>query len=193
MCEWPVASDPGPSPNPTRTNLNFHCSHDEVLADLGLTGTRFTVKYQDQVIAMTRAFLDFMKSLRLRAPEAVNPVTRTAVGTDVEAWSEPNSDVEADETTCDIKLTDEGFPVLPIAIIKRELTKSECERLVRAYLSHHYCKILCVQVSSMTKLTDISSGKRKKFKSGSVRCPSKRYVSICYRGLSSSRLCSQRS
>lgn len=135
-----------PGPGPIRINWTFACSHDEVLANMGLTGQRFTVKHKDQVIEMTRAFLDYMKSLRLRAPEAVNPVPQTNVLAEPDA--EPDLDIE--EKSLDIKMTDDGYPILPKAIAKEELSKNDCERLIRAYLSQHYCKFLNVWIGPET-------------------------------------------
>ena len=87
---------------------------------------------------MTRAFLDYMKSLRLQAPEAINPVPVTKTNPDADADAE--SDVVTSEIAWDIKMTAEGYPILPIAIMDTDLSKSACESLMRAYLTQHYCK-----------------------------------------------------
>jgi hypothetical protein len=104
--------------------------------------------HKDQVTGMTRAFLDYMKSLRLRAPEAVNPPPGPRFGSDVDIGPEPDSapEPETDETSLDLGFTDQGYPILRIIMIKKQLTKTQSEGLFRAFLSHHYCKILLIFV-----------------------------------------------
>lgn len=109
---------------------------------MGLTGQRFTLKHKDQVIGMTRTFLDYMKSLRLRAPEAVNPVPVRVPEPEAEDKGDSESDVVTNKRSLDIEMTADGYPIISIAIMEREVSKSECERLIRGYLSQHYCKFL---------------------------------------------------
>jgi hypothetical protein len=76
---------------------------------VGLTGKPFTVKHKDRVTEMTRAFLDYMKSLRLQAPEAINPVPVQNNNLGTEPNPEPEPDAEPDrESSWDIKLTDQA-------------------------------------------------------------------------------------
>jgi hypothetical protein len=44
-----------------------------------------------------------------------------------------------EHTKLNIKITALGYPVLPNVIMKMELSKVECEKLLRIYLSQHYC------------------------------------------------------
>jgi hypothetical protein len=114
--------------------------HDDVLEIVGLTGKPFSVKYKDRVTEMTRTFLDYMKSLRLQAPEAINPVPNNH---GAESNAEPVPDAEPDtDISCDIKLTAQGFPILPTTIMKKELSKAVCERLMHEYIKQHYCRLI---------------------------------------------------
>jgi hypothetical protein len=92
---------------------------------------------------MTRAFLDYMKSLRLQAPEAINPVPVQNNNLGTEPNPEPEADAEPDrESSWDIKLTDQGYPILPNTIMEKEPSKAVCERLMRAYITQHYCMFI---------------------------------------------------
>ena len=72
---------------------------------------------------MTWKFLDYAKSARL---EAVNP----------------NIAVEkpAESDSLDIQMTSTGFPIIPKIVMEKELKKSEWEKLLRPFLTQHYCK-----------------------------------------------------
>jgi hypothetical protein len=119
------------------TLIQFFCSHDNVLANVGLTGNPFTVKHKHRVTEMTRAFLDYMKSLRVQAPEAINPVPVETDG--VAAEPEPDPDPE---TLWNLKLTAQGYPILPTTIMEKELSKAVCEKLMRDYITQHYRRFL---------------------------------------------------
>ena len=169
-------------PRPTRTNPVVISSHDEVLANVGLTGKRFTVKHKDQVIQMTRAFLDYMKSLRLQAPEAINPVPITNNNDD--AGSKAGSDDTTKDTSLDIKMTAQGYPILPISIMDTELSKSVCESLMRAYVAQHYCKFSTVIWSGLSLIHINRFGKREEELAGTIQRFETRYNGICNGGLS---------
>lgn len=94
---------------------------------------------------MKRLFLDYMKSLRHQEAE---PGPESAVGDGPEV------------TNLDIKITALGYPVLPNIIMEKELSKLECEKLLRIYLSQHYC--VCILPSSQPILTRSRSRERQK-------------------------------
>lgn len=74
---------------------------------------------------MTRKFLDYAKSARLEAadPEIVD-----------RRQAEPEADL------VEIRMTRDGFPIIPKLVMERELKKSEWETLLRAFLTQHYCE-----------------------------------------------------
>lgn len=47
---------------------------------------------------------------------------------------------EADPEPTDIRMTSDGFPILPKLVMDRVLNKSESEKLFRPYLMQHYCE-----------------------------------------------------
>jgi hypothetical protein len=103
-------------------------SHDDVLENMGKGGKQLTQKNEPQVTEMKRRlFLDYMKSLR-----------------HLQARPEPDSAVGdgSEDTDIDIKITALGYPVLPSIVMKKELSKLECEKLLRIYLSQHYCQCI---------------------------------------------------
>lgn len=69
---------------------------------------------------MQRKFLDFSKSARLEAAES--------------------DDTNAESTEVEIRMTDDGFPIIPKVVIERDLRKAEWEKLLRAFLVQHYCE-----------------------------------------------------
>ncbi len=90
-------------------------------------GRDFTQKYVNQVTEMKRLFLDFMKSVRVREEQIANDA--------VDSGSGPGGEDKIDE----IKLTPEGFPIIPDSI-NENLSKAQCEKLLRAFLAQHYCQ-----------------------------------------------------
>jgi hypothetical protein len=102
---------------------------------VGLTGKAFTVKHEDRVTEMKRAFLDYMKSLRVQAPEAINPVPPKKANCVGDPEPEAGSALI-------ITLTNIGYPILPASIMDEELSKSVCESLMREYISQHYCRFI---------------------------------------------------
>lgn len=72
---------------------------------------------------MTRKFLDYAKSARLEAADPEIADRRNA---------EPES--------LEIRMTSDGFPIIPKLVMEKELKKSEWEKLLRAFLSQHYCE-----------------------------------------------------
>lgn len=72
---------------------------------------------------MTRKFLDYSKSARLEATEPEHVAQR---GTESER--------------IEIRMTTEGFPILPKLVMEKELKKKDWEKLLRAFLTQHYCE-----------------------------------------------------
>ena len=75
------------------------------------------------VIEMTRKFLDYVKTARLEATDAANANPR-----------------DADSERIDIRMTTDGYLILPKVVMEQELKKGEWERLIQAFLTQHYCK-----------------------------------------------------
>ena len=129
---------------------------------MGLTGKPFTVKHKDRVTEMTRAFLDYMKSLRLQAPEAINPAPVQKDRPSAEPESDYRSDAQPKgQISWNLKLTAQGYSILPTAIKENEGSKAGCEKLMRAYITQHYCRFISF-IRSDPNLTTFRSGKREK-------------------------------
>lgn len=73
---------------------------------------------------MTRKFLDYVKSARLEAADSDIADRR-------QAESEP----------IEIRMTTDGFPIIPKVVMEKELKKAEWEKLLRAFLTQHYCEL----------------------------------------------------
>jgi len=73
---------------------------------------------------MTRKFLDYTKSARL---EAADP--------------EVADRRHADTEPIDIRMTPNGFPIIPNIVMTNELKKGEWEKMLRMYLAQHYCEL----------------------------------------------------
>jgi hypothetical protein len=176
----------GPSPSPTHIEHCLLFSHDDILANVGLTGKPFTAKHKDRVTEMSRAFLDYMKSLRLQAPEAINPnpVRNDHLG--AEPIAEPDRG-----PSFDTSLTHQGYPILPTSIMETELSKAMCERLMRAYLTQHYCTFIIVRGSDPNLIT-LRSGEWEEEFTGAIQRLEERYASICRGVLSPGRVYNQR-
>ena len=189
MCKWPILYDIW-ARGRGRSKLTELSSHDDVLENVGLTGKPFTVKHKDRVTEMTRAFLDYMKSLRLQAPEAINPVPNDLLGAEPTPEPEPNPEPDRD-SSWDIKLTAQGFPILPTSIMKKELSKAVCERLMNEYIKQHYCRLITSIWINPILMTRRSSVREEK-QTGAIQSIEGRYISICQRVLSPGRVYNQR-
>lgn len=106
---------------------------------MGLDGRKFVDKYKEQVSEMKRNFLEFMKGTRLELAEHNEP---TAAMPEPAAMSEPGgADQRAIATKeLEVQLNGKGYPVIPKEVTERLLSKTECERLIRAYMNRHYCE-----------------------------------------------------
>ena len=98
---------------------------------MGVSGRTFVAKHNDEVTDMMRLLLDFMKAARLRRGQ--NNME------DVEN-RDAGSGAPLDCNDSDVKITIEGYPILPKVIAEKELNKIVSERILREYLSRHYCE-----------------------------------------------------
>lgn len=124
MCECCL----NPIRTPIRPRTNFSLRHDDVLENMGLSGPSFVDKNEDQVTEMKRSLLEFMKAARANLNRRdENEATGPGSGSDDDGFQ--------------VKMTVAGFPILP-NIEDRTLSKVVYEKLLRTYLSQHYCECL---------------------------------------------------
>jgi len=95
------------------------------LHNLGIHGHNFAEQNEALVIEMTRKFLSYAKSARLEATDPVIADRRHA---------EPD--------VIEIRMTRDGFPIIPKLVMEKELRKGEWEKLLRAFLTQHYCEFI---------------------------------------------------
>lgn len=95
------------------------------MSNLGIAGRNFSEQHEALVIEMTRKFMDYAKSARL---EATNPEIADLRRTESEV--------------IEIRMTSDGFPIIPKQVMDKELRKVEWENLLRAFLSQHYCELM---------------------------------------------------
>lgn len=98
--------------------------HEDVLHNLRISGRNFSEQHEGLVVEMTRKFLEYVKSARLEAEDTDHADQR-------QAESEP----------IEIRMTTDGFPIIPKIVIEKELKKAEWEKLLRAFLTQHYCEL----------------------------------------------------
>jgi hypothetical protein len=94
------------------------------LHHLGIHGHNFAEQNEALVIEMTRKFLAYAKSARLEAADPMIADRR---------YAEPD--------VIDIRMTRDGFPIIPKLVMEKELKKGEWEKLLRAFLTQHYCEL----------------------------------------------------
>ena len=123
MCECCLTSHCVPR---SGLGLIFAVRHDDVLGNMGLSGRTFVDRNENQVTEMKRSLLEFMKAARAKLNRR-----------DENIHSDPGSGLDDDEPQ--VKMTAAGFPMLP-SIMDRTLSKMIYERLLRCYLSQHYCE-----------------------------------------------------
>ena len=75
------------------------------------------------MIEMTRKFLDYTKSARLEAADPEMAVQKHAKSDSLE-----------------IRMTSTGFPILPKIVMEKALRKGDWDKLLRPFLTQHYCK-----------------------------------------------------
>jgi hypothetical protein len=95
------------------------------LDNVGIAGHNFAEGNADLVAEMTRKFLNYAKSARL---EAANP----QLADQRQAGPEPES--------LEIRMTSDGFPIIPKLVMEKDLRKAEWETVLRAFLTQHYCE-----------------------------------------------------
>jgi len=94
---------------------------------MGITGRKFIEKHKDQVLDMKRTFLEYMKATRLES-----------AGHPDQADKVDQADAAFEATQ--VRINEMGYPVIPNHVMGRQLTKSECEKMMRAYMNRHYCE-----------------------------------------------------
>jgi hypothetical protein len=97
------------------------------LENLGIAGHNFAEQNEALVIEMSRKFLDYVKSARL---EAADP----QIADQRQAGPEPEPE------RLEIRMTNDGFPIIPKVVMEKDLKKSEWEALLRGFLTQHYCE-----------------------------------------------------
>jgi hypothetical protein len=83
-----------------------------VLHNLGLSGRNFLEQNEGPVTEMTRKFLDYVKSAQLESADSANN-ERNAVSDRIE-----------------IRMTPEGYPIIPKHVMDKNLKKAEWEKLL---------------------------------------------------------------
>ena len=103
--------------------LTFIERHEDVLHNLGIFGSDFVDQNQALMKEITRKFLDYVKTAQLKATEAANANSRAAESERIE-----------------IRITPDGYLIIPKLVMEKDLKKAEWEKLLRAFLTQHYCK-----------------------------------------------------
>ena len=98
-------------------------------------GRDFTQKYDNQVTEMKRLFLDFMKAQRVRADENA----QVQLGSGPDAANRLDSASGRGIKSDHIDLSPAGYPIIPESI-NENLSKAVCEKLLRGFLTQHYCR-----------------------------------------------------
>ena len=104
---------------------------------MGLHTPSFRDKFKDLISSLKRSMLQYAKSLHDLAEHRVSEQIDPGI-----------------EPAGNIKMTEEGFPILPEPSYWRGRTKQEIERLIRTYVGQHYSEFL---VRIMQCLTEISN------------------------------------
>lgn len=95
------------------------------MENLGIAGRNFAEQNEALGIEMTRKFLDYVKSARLEAADSQIADQRQA---------------KLGPERLEIQITNDGFPIIPKAVMEKNLKKSEWEALLRGFLTQHYCE-----------------------------------------------------
>jgi hypothetical protein len=126
--------------------------HDEVSSLMNIPGRSFSENYADEVEGLQRCLLTFVKSKKAAFGARTN--NNAGTGTDT-----PNV-----ENNLDVKMNDEGFPILPSAIKSRGLSKKQYETIMHNFLSQHYCEFwsTVMRVINIRVRSDLATGHRQK-------------------------------
>ena len=106
-----------------RCIANVSTSHDQMAPMMNVNARSFREKYKDCVDQVKRSVLHYVKTLQELAGE------REAEGT---------AERGAECLQPQIKITENGYPILPSVETWERLVKLDLEALVRYYLNHHY-------------------------------------------------------
>jgi hypothetical protein len=126
--------------------------HEDVLHNLGVSGRSFTKQHEALTTEITRKFLDYAKTARLEAAELEN-----------------TDRMQADPDRIEIQITTVGFPIIPKAVMDRELKKIQWEKLLRAFLTQHYCELV-FHYKARLGIMSRRSGEWTKVKTSTLRC-----------------------
>jgi hypothetical protein len=127
-------------------------SHESIAKRMGFKGQSFKNRYHDNVIAMNRLLLDFVKSIKSKDGQSagglntgIQQVGTQQVGTQQVGTQQVGTQQVGSGPTqpLDILSTTNGFPMVP-PDVQGELMKKQWENLLRSYLSAHYCKLMSV-------------------------------------------------
>ena len=101
---------------------------------------------------MTRKFLDYTKSVRLEATEPEVADRR-----------------EAKPERMEIRMTRDGFPIIPKLVMEKEMKKTEWEKLLRPFLTQHYCALTSYFIG-LSLMRFSRSCQWKEVKTGALQC-----------------------
>jgi hypothetical protein len=112
--------------------------HDDISSLCNLPGQTFSQRYADEVEALQRCVLTFLKSKKpapapAPAPEPGQADENAGAGTGA-----------GPEDILDLKMTEDGFPIIPNEISSNTRTKKQNVVVMRKFLSQHYCKSVLV-------------------------------------------------
>jgi hypothetical protein len=96
--------------------------YEDVLHNFGIHGQDFIQQHKDIVSGTTRKFLDYVKSARV----------------DTANLEAARSNAEPDQI--DICITRDGYPIIPSLVMDKVLRKTDWEKLLRIFLTQHYCE-----------------------------------------------------
>ena len=102
--------------------------HDTINRNMAVSGPSFMSKHNDEVSNIMRLLLDFMKDAWLCVQRCREENENTE--------SESDRDIDL----CEVKMTTDGYPLPPKSVVEQELNKAVSERILRAFLSQHYCE-----------------------------------------------------
>jgi hypothetical protein len=111
----------------TLTTLN---SNDRIAKMMDVPSIKFSELHKDKVDEMKRLLINYVKGLR----EAMFSMNRnTANGEPAAAAATAHSPDDLE-----VKITDDGFPLIPTAVQFDNLRKGELDSILRSYLECHY-------------------------------------------------------
>lgn len=129
-----------------------------MLHNVGIAGHNFSEQHEALVIEITRKFLEYAKAARL---EAANP--------------EIADRRRAESEVIEIRMTTDGFPIIPKVVMEKELKKSEWETLLRAFLTQHYCENISISCIETLPMIIVRSSQWTEATTGAVQRIENRY------------------